>query len=279
MAALRAIGLILTPILFLVAVIQLYVDQRIAAVEANGVLLQIVGERESADPALSWALQSLAPCMSLRKLAIAREPAAEVRREYSGRWEECRSQGRDLSHIEFGPFSVRNRLFCPDAEFAELAVAAFEFLRVYPNQGVRIDRSDFSCISFASSDFRRASVSGGAFVGASFVRASLRHSRWIDVDLTGANFSGADLDGAEFRGLNLQLGEALFQRATLRGAVFADGAMLTGADFFGADVSGADFSGGVGVSRQMLVGACAAAGAPPILPVGLGSAGVALPEC
>ena len=96
--------------------------------------------------------------------------------------------------------------------------------------------TDLSGLDLSGVDFRRADLTGSRLVGTSFARAAMFGVGLDRVVATGANFDGAVLDVAVLRGANLT-------RATLRGAsLYATiliGATLDSADLTGARVIGA----------------------------------------
>ena len=279
----KIVGYLLSIGLFCFGVLQLYVSRKIAAIEANGVFLQIAGDPDSADPAIRWALTGLAPCRPLTRLKVAPEDQDALSQSFDGRWAACRERGRDLAEMKIGPFSVKDRLFCDDAKSTELIFGAIDAVLGdrsggYP-AGLTISSSDFSCATFDRGEIYKATVSGGHFVGASFVDVIMPDSEWLDVDLTFANFAGANLAGATFQGPELDLRGATFRGADLTGAIFGDGASLAGSDFQKANISDVDFSGSVGLSIEALRSACAAKDVPPTLPDDIGRGAFGVQEC
>ncbi|MEL6316495.1 MAG: pentapeptide repeat-containing protein [Pseudomonadota bacterium] len=255
------------------ALMQVYIDRRIAAIEANGLLLQMASDPQTTDYGVRWALSEIAACQPWGGLVYspagpdgaALSASAFVAR-HNQNWESCRDEARDLRGVDAGDFGFEDIVFCPDSTAKLLGALSESAFIKSRRKGVSIRGSDLSCVRLDDANMAEAEIEDSRFIGASFEFAQLDGSRWVGADLRWARFDHAVLTGAVFSGQALRLAGASFEQAQLAGAVFDDAVDLSGVVFRRADLSGADLTQSRGLRRAGLAAACVREGRQPDLP-------------
>ena len=282
---------LVTGIAALFALAQLIVARNVGSFEAYSQMINTVYSENTSEAGLRWAMEELSACQpwtfdlrpSTKNASAPQDDSggssatlSSWEAFFGGRWEYCRSLGRDLSGISVAKeFSYPDFMYCPAANKKNV-LALLGWPEYWPT-GAKISTGNFSCVSFDYAQLPALEVHSSKLIAARFLSSDLRRSVWRDVDLRFSEFDKADLEGAIFSGKGVRLSGSSFERAKLRGARFEEEVDLSNVSFLNADLSGADLTGARGLSRLALRRACADNTAPPKLPADMQD--IALSPC
>lgn len=269
----RAVQVVLIMAGFVVSGYELYLDRRIAAVEFNAAMIEMVSDPNTPSAAKRTALVNLAGCDALEGHDFAPEGVEPGL--------GCWTKGAKFAKARFGPYAGDHRLLCA----GRIGLGVVESLTDIVSGGgeppkTTIRGSDFSCANMQDVYLGDAEIFDSRLNGVRFLNAELPRTRWVEAELKEVDFTKADLSGAIFKGSDVLLSGAVFNNANLSGAQFLDQVKLDGASFLQADVSGADFSAAARLDATRIRRACIREESlRPKLPPGDRFARIKFPQC
>ena len=237
---------------------QLYLDRRIAVIEANAAMIAMANDPATPSRAKRWALENLAACEPIAQydLRSAAKPTAD---------RFCYHNGVDLREARFGPYtSLEDQILCPESPGTGF-LGAVDALMASETRVMQVLNSRFTCANMAKAQMAKAQITEAHFEGARLFEANLSNTTWVSTKAQFASFDKACLNEATFR--NSTLTDAGFTGASLHKAKFP-GSDLLGADFTNAIVTETDFSTALNVDSGRFSGACVA-GEQPTFPPGV----------
>jgi uncharacterized protein YjbI with pentapeptide repeats len=248
---------------------ELYLERRIAAIEATGLAWQLSDPKTANDVAIKWAISELAPCYKLSGMTYGPKQffkdaynkdsvLTATGQRFSTSWTQCRMESFSLSGLNAQDYSVVDTFFCPETH---TPLAIFAYVRSFVDKtttqsrySLKVADSAFACVLFSNSQLSYMESEGTNFLGSSFAGANLYRSTWKDENLSNVDFDSANLAGAQFT--RTDLAGVNFENARLCGAVFEDSQLLGLESFQGADVTSANLSGLSNLKQTQLSNSC-----------------------